>query len=1147
MEENFFMDEDSLSSWSGSITPPFKFEGEEELLDNETELLYSQCVVPLDSKTSTPPTRHSRNINVEDAKDELFCFNCHGLNLDGVTERCLAFGDLQRLLKKQQPYPNYFKRKSLTLFGISVPLKEGLLPPFRRELFLLLRQHINNMTDVTQGKNSSLQECAIPRIKEYKNLTSSTIQEIKSLMTSLDGTMFNITPITRPVLSLKDLDVNDTKSYLAHLVLDLNWRFILILAQLCLQDEVDDFTSNEYVSLLEERCTFMMQYLIKLIGETGGNTARWDEEASYFPCPCCKLMWILLIQLLDQLSTKTTCQAFWSLYSSVASYLSNQDGEPSCNCEDETSMFKTDPISHGWWLLWGIASLYWYDAAGKRQAKSGMYLPSNWLHVQELLRATFKSKDCPVEEKLARHSIKCCLKLTKIWDSSSDVITFLWDFFHKRLNDKFTLQVHGIFNMTIPCQSAIQWMEAYSTLSKDEIVERLISRSGLLLFFHVALGSRTEKTQTKFTVERLGTDERKILLKFHKKRMEDLSDIGVKNFISLFLVLAVCIETEDIAGKMCSFLGLIHRSRRSLSILTHITKGMFAMLHVRKKTNMEAGHLTDRLKSEFQELCRSFSSKDKDLTSRRNSWQLINLYLDSTEEVYNSSQALECEADLLRIGESLSAVLACCSESEAGRVFSLLALCFHHQGKLNTNMFQASSSAFFEVSTKAVWSGFYPGISKFLTDKHHLQQTPQQLANVAASFSLLAAESSSVHLKAADFKDMLMKYCATEFPARFVSNLTEVHSLVGKQTLETVQQCQQMLFSFTMSLGNRASSSHNLEEIKQFRSKAKAYFGNVVKFAESFLQTGTPIESLRLTYSFTGKLVKHCSRIIYSKTSPDCLLPKILDQMILPLQGSKKFLAGLSSLDFKRDEFVRRKIKEIFSRYFLNTTKRCLISPTSKNPFLIALQNTFLPEPTEIASDFRQFVVDIVADSFLVLPQAPDNHSAGLYFILQLLQMTKSVVEIIRNSPSVIIQTMCSIISCDACSGTSSEPPGIRKPATQIITLILKANLNANVEERWDDVIAIAFLVKKMRVHMEATSRKTKIQHQLQNVLMLNVPQFQGIVFKSFELVAELDKNLALSIVQTAHDSVEESERGRGCGEDKYLRAGLNGFLNKLE
>ncbi len=42
-----------------------------------------------------------------------------------------------------------------------------------------------------------------------------------------------------------------------------------------------------------------------------------------------------------------------------------------------------------------------------------------------------------LEEKIARESIKCCLKLSKIWDSSSDVIAFLWDFFHKRLVSDF--------------------------------------------------------------------------------------------------------------------------------------------------------------------------------------------------------------------------------------------------------------------------------------------------------------------------------------------------------------------------------------------------------------------------------------------------------------------------------------------------------------------------------------------------------------------------------------------------------------------------------------------------------------------------------------------------------------------------------------
>ena len=54
---------------------------------------------------------------------------------------------------------------------------------------------------------------------------------------------------------------------------------------------------------------------------------------------------------------------------------------------------------------------------------------------------------------------------------------------------------------------------------------------------------------------------------------------------------------------------------------------------------------------------------------------------------------------------------------------------------------------------------------------------------------------------------------------------------------------------------------------------------------------------------------------------------------------------------------------------------------------------------------------------------------------------------------------------------------------------------------------------------------------------MLRLISFcQGIVFKSFEAVAKLDKDLGRELLQTAIEAVEDNEKRRGCGRDTRLR-----------
>ena len=47
---------------------------------------------------------------------------------------------------------------------------------------------------------------------------------------------------------------------------------------------------------------------------------------------------------------------------------------------------------------------------------------------------------------------------------------------------------------------------------------------------------------------------------------------------------------------------------------------------------------------------------------------------------------------------------------------------------------------------------------------------------------------------------------------------------------------------------------------------------------------------------------------------------------------------------------------------------------------------------------------------------------------------------------------------------------------------------------------------------------------------------YQGIIFKSFETFAKIDRSLSIELIPTALTAVEEDEKLRGCGRDAKLR-----------
>ena len=52
----------------------------------------------------------------------------------------------------------------------------------------------------------------------------------------------------------------------------------------------------------------------------------------------------------------------------------------------------------------------------------------------------------------------------------------------------------------------------------------------------------------------------------------------------------------------------------------------------------------------------------------------------------------------------------------------------------------------------------------------------------------------------------------------------------------------------------------------------------------------------------------------------------------------------------------------------------------------------------------------------------------------------------------------------------------------------------------------------------------------------MSLLHYQEIVFKPFEVLAKLDKELSKGLVRAAKEAVEESEKTRGCGQDIRLR-----------
>ncbi|EDO38737.1 predicted protein [Nematostella vectensis] len=334
------------------------------------------------------------------------------------------------------------------------------------------------------------------------------------------------------------------------------------------------------------------------------------------------------------------------------------------------------------------------------------------------------------------------------------------------------------------------------------------------------------------------------------------------------------------------------------------------------------------------------------------------------------------------------------------------------------------------------------------------------------------------------------------------------------------------------------------EQCRASRFTQVRYKGQRIRYMEPFVNNAGPqrlyMSAERLSYFVSGYLVMHCYKVIYSKTQPHCLLPRLLDLLILPLTGKKSmhpsvvqcakahlhlFLQGLRSLDFKRDDFIKRKIRNIFDKYFQAVCQKwqsdlacgtAVGTEKLKNPFLVVMKDSFGESPTQEASDYREFVVELIRDVYLNLPQPHTTLTPTLYFLDQLFRRTQSLRQTARDSMYLLAPVLSCLMACNVCS-SGNEPPNIRRHASDLIRMMIES-------------------CKLVPVTPDYDSRETLIP-PLRSFVYNQVKEFKGLVFKTFESVAVLDPDLVASLIPDMQQAITQCEQNRGVGTDSQLRS----------
>ncbi|XP_076467169.1 protein MMS22-like [Babylonia areolata] len=459
---------------------------------------------------------------------------------------------------------------------------------------------------------------------------------------------------------------------------------------------------------------------------------------SPFPCACVMEVWVMLIHLLRHRKETFDSESFWVQLHQILQTLHSMPGE---NIESEeeidTDVFvltisppPSKPLGFCLWLTTHLSHLFSFDPHGNIVSPDPTQ--SCFFAVQLMVEKMMKT---PIKEEMLRACLRCCLSVSSIWRPPSHLLTVLWEHFAKKLNDRFQLHTTSIEGLAVITKSSAtllercrKWCDAGDTGLEQECSFHLYLRLLARLLGHNAALLEWRQIKGRF------------FSKFHQRRMQELQETGLHNMTCLFLTVAVCVDTEEVAKKLLGLYEMVNPSSTYRRLRLQVWCGVLAMAQLLAKLRLNSAFLAEAIATSFNSMAKQLSGSAMDFGQRQELSPLITLYIDGVRDIVELSQL--DGAEHLFIGEGIDKILRSSGDSEMRHILTALdsvvmrlrcLVSRKKQGQPSLKENHASSHVAF---ADHLWLHVYP----FVCD-HSLTLTPPlSLADLALSFAHLALD-----------------------------------------------------------------------------------------------------------------------------------------------------------------------------------------------------------------------------------------------------------------------------------------------------------------------------------------------------------------------------------------------------------------------
>ncbi|CAK9817611.1 Protein MMS22-like [Anthophora quadrimaculata] len=849
--------------------------------------------------------------------------------------------------------------------------------------------------------------------------------------------------------------------HMYHMHIELRWFFLslIYIKNINCQyfgenqlDELEDFQSVIINDLI---------YISLKIFETMPLTDV--QQKTPYNCTCIRELWLMLQIFIDSLSDRMKSKTFWEHVNECINGLLNR------NSSNNKQQFYHYPLTlcknselFCLWIVYNLSLLYGYNTDGVYLGSNCSRIRANYEQVEKILKTYISKGGKDGERNEIDEELRIMISLlntivTDWWQPRVSVISLLWDCFHKRLDEPFLLQVSGPWTLSIEKKTVIDILQQV----KDRVNNTECIKDSSYGMFLRLLGSFLRISYSNGDTKHWNQIKGRIYSKFSKSKVQEFSISGLYNFISLFLTLAVTVDTANVCSVMLDLLPLTKEYNNENSKKYNlIWKGKLALLLLYSELKLSFKSIAFIYVDTVNTICCR-----KDDTSRL----MMSNFVDVFSTILSSSN-IELGEHLLFSGWIDRYMLECSSKMVGMLmrvVINIFEKCIYLSTNFNTDgAVQMLDALWCYVACRVRQLVFYPD----LTSDHYRDIsklavifTLEALRNPApakkhnhSAMSLFLHFASSVIVKdiriTRHYLALILKQeQAIEDLKKEVKNFDTILiqawikcSIIGRDTnggevkvlqnyllklnaikeifettydIQEFQDSNESILIFMMNSMKKRNTLKTEQERIQYDTKWRLYFNHVEKWILIPVTEETKDSELTLwIYRCIGTLVLCTSAMLYSKNQPNNMLKVLLNKTVLSVEntflknlGKKTFsmiILGIEVLNVKSDISLQILIRDLFDQYIT-----LLVTPIiNTNNYKVS--DSLLKCFKDAKADILRLIFEILMTNFLTVSN--DNIHKHSHLVMMILQnLLKAEKNIAYHVVEHIIQVCTSyIIGC---------------------------------------------------------------------------------------------------------------------------------------